>query len=34
LLFGWWGGDLLLRMMVTPAEPIALDVRGLAGLTF
>ncbi len=27
LLFGWWGGDLLLRMMVTPAEPIALDVR-------
>lgn len=26
LLLGWWGGDLLIRMMVTPAEPITLDV--------
>jgi predicted permease len=26
LLLGWWGGDLLVRMMVTAAEPITLDV--------
>ena len=26
LLLGWWGGDLLVRRMVTAAEPITLDV--------